>query len=284
MPKVMLDAGHYGDYNRSPCVPVYYESRMSWKLCGFLKKELEEYGVTAGVTRTDQTADLEVYKRGLKAKGYDMFISLHSNAVGSYTNESIVHPIVYRLIGDRSGFADKLSQTVESVMRTGANPRTGTRLMANGNEYYGVLRGAKAAGCSRAYIIEHSFHTATKPAKWLLDENNLARLAAAEAKAIAGYFGINEKKEDPELIEELNKKIGVLEKKVAALESSKEKVYHYWDQIEKEIPWAYKPLRALYDKGIFSGESAADLNVSYTLVRSLVCLAASLKLQGVIEY
>ena len=287
MPKVMLDAGPYGDYNRSPCVPEYYESHMSWKLCGLLKEALESYGITVGTTRADRNADLDVYKRGYKAKGYGMFVSLHSNAVGSYTNESIVYPIVYRLISDRSGFADKLSQTVESVMRTGANPRTGTRLMASGDEYYGVLRGAKAAGCTRAYIIEHSFHTATKPAKWLLDEDNLARLAKAEAEAIAEYFGIaggkDDEKEDEKLVEELNKKVGALEKKVAELEKTN-KIYRYWSEIEKELPWAYKPLMALYEKGIFTGESPADLNASYTLIRSLVCLAAALKLQGVIGY
>lgn len=29
-PIVCLDAGHIGDYNRSPAVPEYYESDMSW--------------------------------------------------------------------------------------------------------------------------------------------------------------------------------------------------------------------------------------------------------------
>ena len=282
--KIMLDAGHYGDYNRSPAVPEYYESRMSWKLQGFLKSELESYGLTVGVTRGDQKTDLEVYRRGQKAAGYDMFVSLHSNAVGSYRNDNIVYPIVYRLIDDHSGFADKLSRTVESVMRTGANPRTGTRVLDSGREYYGVLRGAKSVGCDRAYIVEHSFHTAAAPAKWLLDEGNLARLAAAEAETIAAYFGIYEKKDDEKMIEELTKKVDTLEAKVSALEKSKEKIYRYWNEIEKEIPWAYKPLRALYDKGIFSGESAGDLNVSYTLVRSLVCLAAAMKMMGTIEY
>ena len=286
--KVMLDAGHYGDYNRSPAVPEYWESRMSWKLHLLLRAELESYGITVGTTRNAQKTDLEVYERGRKAKGYDMFVSLHSNAVGSYVNEDIVYPIVYRLIDDGSGLADKLSSTVESVMKTGANARTGTRLLENGNEYYGVLRGAKAVGCRRAYIIEHSFHTATKPARWLLDENNLARLAAAEAKVIAAYFGVYEKlvsEEEKKMIEELKKKVEALEKKSAdlekkvdGLERSKEKVYHYWSEIERDIPWAYKPLWALHQAGIFSGESPSDLNASYTLIRALVCLAAALKL------
>ena len=92
------------------------------------------------------------------------------------------------------------------------------------------------------------------------------------------------------MIEELNKKIEALEKKTDGLEKKvallegPNRIFRYWDQIKAEIPWAYKPLWALYEKGLFAGESASDLNVSYTLVRSLVCLAASLKMQGIIQY
>ena len=57
-------------------------------------------------------------------------------------------------------------------------------------EYYGVLRGASNVGCPLYYIIEHSFHTNERAAKWLLDEENLARLARVEAAVIAIYFGI----------------------------------------------------------------------------------------------
>ena len=314
MYKVMLDAGHYGDYNRSPAVREYWESHMTWKLHLLLKAELEAYGVSVGTTRNAQKTDLEVYERGRKAKGYDMFVSLHSNAVGAYVNEDIVYPIVYRLIDDDSGLAHKLSSAVESVMNTGANARVGTRLLTDGKEYYGVLRGAKAVGCTRAYIIEHSFHTATKPARWLLDESNLARLAKAEAKVIAGYFGIKETVNDKEdnMTEELKAKIeklenkisaiekanaelnskteaiekanaelysrtGSVEKKIVGLEKDKEKVYHYWSEIETELPWAYKPLWALHEAGIFSGESPSDLNASYTLIRALVCLYAAME-------
>lgn len=42
--KICLDAGHYGQYNRSPAIPEYYESEMNWKLHLLLKKELEKYG------------------------------------------------------------------------------------------------------------------------------------------------------------------------------------------------------------------------------------------------
>lgn len=269
MIKVMLDAGHYGKYNRSPAVPEYYESDMTWKLHLLLKKELEKYGIEVGMTRTEQETDLEVYQRGKKAKGYDMLISLHSNAVGSYVNESIIHPIVYRLTSDNSGFADKLSSTVEAVMQTGAEPRVGTRLQNDGiTEYYGVLRGAKAVGCKRAYIAEHSFHTATKPTRWLLDDSNLASLAAAEAEAIAGYFNLK-KEEDEEMTQAEKKEFEALKAKVSELKNEKadkEKVYHYYDELPA---YCKNTIMTMHQDGIFAGAGAGDMNLSQTKMEIL---------------
>lgn len=74
-----------------------------------------------------------------------------------------------------------------------------------------------------------------------------------------------------------------LEKK-AAEESGPLKVYHYWKTIKVELPWAYKPLRALYDAELFAGESASDLNVCRVKIETLVSLAAALKKMGVIKY
>ncbi len=62
------------------------------------------------------------------------------------------------------------------------------------------------------------------------------------------------------------------------------KIYRYWSQIEKELPWAYPPLRALYNAGLFAGSGPGDLNVCRVKIECLVCLAAALKKQGVIDY
>jgi len=51
-----------------------------------------------------------------------------------------------------------------------------------------------------ALIIEHSFHTNRRAAKWLLEECNLDKLAKAEAQVIAAFFGCDKKieKKPPE--------------------------------------------------------------------------------------
>ncbi|MGM9601529.1 MAG: SPOR domain-containing protein, partial [Faecousia sp.] len=66
--------------------------------------------------------------------------------------------------------------------------RINTRRGSNG-EYYGVLRGAASVG-TPGIILEHSFHTQTRATRWLLEDTNLQRLAAEEAKVIAAYFGV----------------------------------------------------------------------------------------------
>ena len=188
--KICLDAGHYGKYNRSPAVKTYYESEMNWKLHLLLRKYLMQYGITVIQTRTDQTRDMALTTRGKASKGCDLFLSIHSNAVGSGVNESIDYPVVYKPIsGAGSDIAEKLAKCIAEVMETKQSGRTSSRKGNNG-DYYGVIRGATAVGVP-GLILEHSFHTNTRATNWLLDENNLDKMAQAEAKVIAEHFGVN---------------------------------------------------------------------------------------------
>lgn len=191
--KICLDAGHYGNYNAG-VIAGYYEAKCMWKITNYQKQFLEEYeNVTVILTRQDQTKDLALYNRGQKAKGCDLFISNHSNACGT---ESVDYPVVYRAF-DNKGNADvlalKLAKVIASVMGTKQSGRTATRKGTSGSEYYGVLRGARVAGLSHYYIVEHSFHTNKKACNFLLNEENIKRLAKAEVEAIAGYYGLKKK-------------------------------------------------------------------------------------------
>lgn len=67
----------------------------------------------------------------------------------------------------------------------------------------------------------------------------------------------------------------------AMIDASKERVYHWW----KELPeWAEKPIKALYDKGYFAGNSPEDLDLPYSTMRTLVVLARALKADGKLNY
>lgn len=186
---IWLDAGHYGKYNQSPCNGNYYESDMSWKLHLLLKKYLESYGIKVMLTRDKQADDLGLVDRGKKSRGSNLFISLHSNAYKEgRINEKTDYPIVYAPV---NGKGDVLAQMLaECIAKTMGTKQKGKSSKKRGSygDYYGVIRGATSVG-TVGLLIEHSFHTNTRSTNWLLDENNLDKLAQAEAKVIAEYFG-----------------------------------------------------------------------------------------------
>ena len=211
--KIMLDAGHYGKYNRSPANSAYYESDFTFKFVEMLKIALRTYGFTVGTTREDQAKDLALQSRGKAAAGYDLFISIHSNAVGSGVNNSVDYPVAITMVDDTKTDIDEISKQVGEVlaqvvavaMDTNQAARTYTKQSSNdrdGNgiyddEYYGVLHGAKLVDVP-GIILEHSFHTNASATAWLLDNSNLLRMAEMEAEALAKYYGMTKQEGTPE--------------------------------------------------------------------------------------
>lgn len=187
--RICLDAGHYGRYyNQSPANKKYYESEMMWKLHLLLKKCLEAHGIEVITTRSSIDKDLDLTARGKTAKGCDLFLSLHSNAVGSNVNDKVDHPLaLVPISGKGDELGKKLAAAVQKTMGTQQDGRIESRRGDNG-DYYGVIRGATAVGVV-GIIMEHSFHTNTKAANWLMNAGNLEKLAAAEADVIAAHFG-----------------------------------------------------------------------------------------------
>lgn len=204
--KIMLDAGHDGRRNQSPVIPQYYESDMVWKLQNYLKEYLEALGIFVATTRASQNEVMDVVVRGKKSKGYDLFLSLHSNACGT---ESVDRPVGIFLADDAKTDIDEkskalavnLANRVRTLMQTTQNAQTYSKLAGydrNGNgittddDYYGVLYGAHIVG-TPGIILEHSFHTNRRAALWLSDNNNLKLLAREEALVIATFFGMDGK-------------------------------------------------------------------------------------------
>ena len=171
-----------------------------WKLTELLAKKLTARGITVIKTRSNQATDLALISRGKKAKGCDLFVSLHSNGASA---ASVDYPvgIVFRDnartdLDERSeeiGLA--LAKVVQNVMGTVQSARTMTKASSSdrdGNgirddEYYGALEGARQVKVP-GVILEHSFHTNPKAAAWLMNDANLSRLAKAEAVCIAEWL------------------------------------------------------------------------------------------------
>ncbi len=192
--KIMLDAGHHGNYNPSPVLEGYYESHAMWKLHLYLKEELESYGFTVSTTRKDLETDLPLLDRGMAAEGYDLFLSLHSNA---YKDTAVDRVEVYSPIpvkdttGNGQILGKALSLAVARCMGVSEGVcKTKESKVYKDTEYYGVMRGACKAGVPLYFILEHSFHTNPYAAKWLSDENNLKKLAREEALVFYRFFAI----------------------------------------------------------------------------------------------
>ena len=161
---------------------------------------------------------MELTARGKKAKGCDLFLSIHSNAVGSYVNEDIDYPAIYHLTDDATTdidekskeLAKKFAKLIAETMQTKQEGRISSRNSSNdrnkdgfmNDNYYGVLHGARVVGVP-GMILEHSFHTNTRATQWLLNDANLEKMAKAEADLLAEYYGV---KKLPEGVYEKGKK------------------------------------------------------------------------------
>lgn len=276
--RIMLDPGHAGSFFNASPVQGYYESAQMWKLSQKLKTALERWDFDVGLTRQTIDEDPELTERGRRARGYDLFISLHSNAAAS--EEPDAPWLIHFLPDGKTGIdeassevAHALGNVVSRVMGV-SDPfyyTKGVDFDRDGNgyiddEYYGVLFGAKSVGVP-GVIIEHSFHTNRKAAEWLLNETNLDKLAEAEAEALARYY----KMEEP-MTKAEKKSFDALCEKVAKLEKRIENVKPKYNWTLACPKWAQDTVHKLLQKGYLKGDQNGQLNLSEDMCRMLVIL------------
>lgn len=181
MPKVMINPGHGpGNTNKGPT--GYYEHQGMWALANYLKAALESRGIQADLTRRE-SENPDVEERGLKAAGYDVYISEHSNAANGQARGCEVYYSLRRQ-GDKV-WAAKLSAAAAEAM---GNPDRGakTRLFPGTEniDYYGEIRSAANTGCRHIFLCESGFHDNPQDEAWLKSELNLIKLAQAQANVI----------------------------------------------------------------------------------------------------
>lgn len=198
--RICLDPGHADTANKG-VVDGYWESHMVFDLAYKLKANLEKYkNVTVFVTKEVRNCNPSLEARGKMARdnNCEVFISLHSNAASAAACGVSIFRSVKR--PDSVSLGQKLGQAVVDTMRPGTGV---TYLRQNGNstrlypnttdtDYYGVIRSSVKAECVKySYIIEHGFHTNVAECTWLYNSSNVQKLADAEAKVLANYFGLS---------------------------------------------------------------------------------------------
>lgn len=217
MKTIVIDPGHTANYN-SGVAPGYYEGNAMWKMACYLKEELEKGGAFHVVLTKKSLAE----NPGLQARGHVavnegawLFLSLHTNATGDSSRHEDVYGItvirsIYR--PDSEDLGNKLADAVRDVMApaTGVTFNRGVTTRKGGGEwdYYSVIFGAMnnatdaaKAGTSpvqHALIIEHGFHTNSRECKFLNNDENLAKIAQAEARVIREHCGAEGSTESPE--------------------------------------------------------------------------------------
>jgi N-acetylmuramoyl-L-alanine amidase len=201
MIKITIDPGH-GQYgNPYPPQKGFYEGTQMWKLANFLKPELEKYGFEVTTTRPKLTNNPSLSSRGKMAAGHDLIVCLHSNAPARRDDTKPTGSVVYRTIEtpEIKPLADNIGKKVSDLM---GHHFRGTMVKESGSRpgknYNGVLRSAMAAGVKAGMLIEHGFHTNLKDSAFLIKDENLKKLAVAEAGIIAEYYNQKEKGEADE--------------------------------------------------------------------------------------
>lgn len=181
--RILLDPGHGQGkaHNRGyKGIKWKNEGDANYHYALILKKKLEALGFYVDLTRKSIGQDPSLSQRGAMAKGYDLFISLHTNALnGTATGVEIYEDVHARA----TALAKNLCSIIASTL--GITNR-GVKYRYSGNSnWYGVLRANQAKA---GMLIEHCFHDNVSDVNKY--EKNADKLAENMAVTIANYYGI----------------------------------------------------------------------------------------------
>lgn len=187
MTKILIDPGHGpGNSNKGPT--GYFEHVGMWILSKHLQSALIRCCISAALTRTED-AYPGTTARGAMAKGYDCFISQHSNAGASSARGCEVY-----YSGLRPNDKKWAAELVIIASQLMGNPKRGALTKGSaaspGQDYYGVIRAAATAGCPHIFLVESGFHSNIQDESWLKSSENLKKLAEAQAAILCQMLGV----------------------------------------------------------------------------------------------
>lgn len=181
--RVCLDAGHgTKEMNQSPD-GRYIEHEFALDMANRIKEHLIRCGVDVKLTREDSSTP-SLTERANIANRYnaDLFVSLHSNAIGGSgwsDNTRGLSVWTYAAGGER----DRAAKLLLDEMK-----QAGVKTF--GNELYHQKFTVLAKTNMPAYLIEYAFHTSHPDVELLLDDAHRDKLALATAKAICAFGGV----------------------------------------------------------------------------------------------
>lgn len=194
--RILLDPGHgQGSAHNRGFLSPGNEGDANYYMAIALENELKKYGFTVGRTRKSIGQNPGLYTRGEMAKGYDLMLSLHSNAGPSNVRGVEIFPDTnpWKSVG-QSGYdlAWKIANAVSALgtpnrgVRTWNNAgvyRTNVKSPPYESNYFAVLRANEAP---MAMLIEFAYHTNRQDRDFLVNKRQL--IAATTAKVIADHY------------------------------------------------------------------------------------------------
>ena len=193
--KIMLDPGHYEGYNR---FNGGSEGSNNWEVCIDLKKELERFGFIVGLSKPSIGANPSLEARGRAGQGYDLLLSIHSNAGGGSGVE------VFDDTNPKYS-NKKLADAICKAIATSLNlPNRGVKYRKNnsGSNYYGVLRNQYAKS---GMIVELFFHDSQKDLDAFKANRDL--MIKNIATAVANHYGLTSNRPVPPTPTQAKKKV-----------------------------------------------------------------------------
>lgn len=225
---IVLDAGH-GGHDTGATYQNIYEKTINLKVTQYLKKYLEEYENTKIImTRNDDTF-LEIYDRSMIARNNkaDLMISLHFNSASTNTTNGAEVYVSNNTSLDKYNkettiLGNKILNELGKIgianrgVRTRLIPTDVTDVYSDGTraDYYGIIRycmrgckidsgvikpeGAIPAKVEEgegipAIIIEHCYINNSIDQVFFDSEEDLQKLAKADANAIIEYYNLSKK-------------------------------------------------------------------------------------------
>lgn len=211
MYKICIDPGHGGTERANKGPTGYVEADGVLAIAKYLKRELlatEKFDVL--LTRENDIT-LGLTERATKAVDFraDLMISEHSNASGLIVNDKVRGTCVYYSVDipEDKIFAGNISEAVAvalGIPNHGAKTHESERYP--GEDYYTVIDASQDRGIPHVILVESAFHDNREDEALLKDEDNLKKIAKAQAKVICKYFNVTYK--DPDKIEKpIEKKV-----------------------------------------------------------------------------
>lgn len=182
MLKVLLDGGHGAGRSHNRGGICYNEGDNNFHYSLVLKRELEKYeNIQVDLTRNKINDNPSISARSNAGEGYDLFISIHSNAANGRARGTEVWDSVEKP-------NKTLAQAICDVTsKTFNHPNRGVKYRVGqpGYNWYGVLRHNKAKS---SMIVENGFHDNAQDCNFFKNNHNL--IAEVQSQAIAKHYNL----------------------------------------------------------------------------------------------